>query len=128
MRPARVSGPGMALLPFLGLAMASCATPLEYLPISPGEGRYLGYHDAPSGDGGHAIRVVMVSGPSAYEFWDRRASELCNGPPARKVIHTAIQQTVLYERYGGRPGAFQLEGLAYCAPSLSPGSAPVPGA
>lgn len=109
-----------ALALVVGLAAAGCLSactlkPPPYAPI--GDRMAYGYSDFVV-PGGHSIRVVLpayLQDPQmAYEFWDRRATELCGDQPYRKAIHTAIRPTVLYDHHGGRMGDYVLEGLAYC--------------
>lgn len=108
----------VALLAAAGLALGGCLTVPEYARISPETGVAYGYFDIANPDGGHTIRVILpayMGDPQlAYAYWDRRATELCGGPPARKVIHTALRPTIHYDRYGGMPGDFHLEGFAWC--------------
>lgn len=107
------------------LALPSCVTPIVYGPISAESAGY-GYTDTQNADGSHTIRVVAANAGQAHEFWDRRAAELCDGPPARKSIYRAEIPVVTYtgyapgpNGYGGsysedRYGALIMEGLAHC--------------
>lgn len=105
-KPARISA-ALALL-----ALSGCVSGVDYVPIS--DKSYFGYSDRPNADGGHTVRVELMDGGLAIEYWNRRASELCDGKVARKSMHTALQPTTYYDRYGGRPGHYIVEGYVYC--------------
>lgn len=96
------------------LALGGCVSVsgVDYVPI--GEQSAFGYSDRPNADGGHTVRVELLDPGKAIEFWNRRASELCEGRVARKLMHTALRPTVLYEHYGGMPGHYIVEGYVYC--------------
>ncbi|WP_374599557.1 hypothetical protein [Brevundimonas sp.] len=100
------------------LALSGCVSGVDYVPIS--DKSYFGYSDRPNADGGHTVRVELMDGGLAMEYWNRRASELCDGKVARKSMHTALQPTTYYDRYGGRPGHYIVEGYVYCeAPAVA---------
>lgn len=111
----------MRLRPLLGLALAAAGLTLggcashEYARIDAETGKHWGYSDLRNADGGYTVRVVLPVGPDlAYDYFNRRADELCEGGTARKSVHTAVRPTMHYDRYGGMPGHFVLEGLVYC--------------
>ncbi len=108
-------GRTVVLLAAAGLTLGGCVTAPEYVRIDDATGTYWGYSDLRNGDGGYTVRVVLPVGPDlAYDFFNRRADELCEGRTARKSVHTAVRPTMLYDHYGGRPGHFVLEGVVYC--------------
>lgn len=112
MRPRPLSGLALAAA---GLTLGGCMTAPEYVRIDDATGKHWGYTDLRNADGGHTVRVVLPVGPDlAYDFFNRRADELCEGKAARKSVHTAVRPTMHYDRYGGMPGHFVLEGLVYC--------------
>ena len=94
------------------LAMGGCVSGVDYVPIS--DKSFFGYSDRPNADGGYTVRVELMNGGLAIEYWNRRASELCDGKVARKLMHTALQPTTYYDHYGGRPGHYIVEGYVYC--------------
>jgi hypothetical protein len=68
-------------------------------------------------DGAYTLSVVVpaVSGAQlAYEYWDRRAKELCVGGHFKKNIFRAERPNEKYDIYGGRPGEFILQGYLSC--------------
>lgn len=99
--------------------LGGCET-YEYTRIDHETGNLWGYSDLRNADGGYTVKVVLPGGSDQpYEYFNRRADELCDGAVARKTVHTAVQPTMLHDRYGGRPGHFVLEGLVYCeAPTM----------
>lgn len=114
-------GTTAALLLAAGLTLGGCVTAPEYVRIDSATGKYWGYSDLRNADGGYTVRVVLPVGPDlAYDFFNRRADELCEGKTARKSVHTAVRPTMLYDHYGGRPGHFVLEGVVYCDAPAAP--------
>lgn len=117
------------LLALAGLTLSGCISAPTYGPMV-GEHRVgWGYSETANVDGGYTIRVALpaILDPQlAFAWWDRRAEELCGGVPARKNIHTAIRPTEYYDRYGARPGDYQLEGYAWCAVPTGPARAAAP--
>lgn len=94
------------------LTLGGCSIGVDYVPM--GDRAAFGYSDRLNDDGGHTVRVELLDAKKAIEFWNRRASELCDGKVARKLMHTALQPTTYYDRYGGRPGHYIVEGYVYC--------------
>lgn len=104
------------------LALGGCVSGVDYVPIS--DKSYFGYSDRPNADGGHTVRVELMDGGLAMEYWHRRASELCDGKVARKSMHTALRPTAHYDNYGARPGHYIVEGYVYCeTPASATGQA-----
>jgi hypothetical protein len=104
--------PSRAFAALALLAMGGCVSGVDYVPIS--DKSYFGYSDRPNADGGHTVRVELLDGGLAMEYWNRRASELCDGKVARKSMHTALRPTAHYDNYGARPGHYIVEGYVYC--------------
>ena len=104
--------PARAFAALALLAMGGCVSGVDYVPIS--DKSYFGYSDRPNADGGHTVRVELLDGGLAIEYWNRRASELCDGKVARKAMHTALRPTAHYDNYGARPGHYIVEGYVYC--------------
>lgn len=111
----------------LCLALSACLGPFAYEPIGP-EMPY-GYRDTQNADGGYTILVIMPEYETdiskAQTFWDRRAGELCSGA-YRKIMFRAERATVYYDNYGARPGAYFLEGYAYCENAQTPAADTAP--
>lgn len=93
-------------------ALGGCVSGVDYVPIS--DKSFFGYSDRPNADGGYTVRVELLDGGLAMEYWNRRASELCDGRVARKSMHTALRPTAHYDNYGARPGHYIVEGYVYC--------------
>lgn len=108
------------LVALLGIGVSGCLTDHGYVMIGGPEHAYYGYSDTPTVDGGHTVRVLRPDPTTAMAYWDRRAEELCGGKVKRKIIHTAVRPTVHYDRYGGRPGDFNVEGMVYCESEAVP--------
>lgn len=106
-----------------GFCVSGCLTDHGYAMIGGPEGAYYGYTDTPTADGGHTVRVLRPDPDTAMAYWERRAQELCDGKVRRKIIHTALRPTVLYDHYGGRPGDFHVEGMVYCEDGAGPATA-----
>lgn len=103
-------GPALSLL---ALSVSACATTsMEYGPI--GKGQTFGYQETKQPDGSYILRVVHPVGDTAMTYWDRRAAELCGSSVYEKNIYRAIRPTLLYQNYGGMPGAAEIEGLLVC--------------
>jgi len=103
---------------FCVLAFSGCVTPLTYGPMGGEKHASYGYKDGKSEDGRVSILVVIPAGPRAelaYEYWERRAKEVCGGEHYTKNIYRAVRATQLYDYYGGRPGDYYLEGYVTCA-------------
>jgi hypothetical protein len=106
----------------LSIAVTGCVTAPTYAPMDRERGSPYGYQERRTEDGRLILLVVVpLHGGSALaqEFWDRRAGELCEGGAYAKNIFRAQQATQLYDRYGGRPGDYELEGYVNCQ-SASP--------
>jgi hypothetical protein len=115
----------VVLLAAAGVTLGGCVSH-DYARIDAEAGVYWGYSDQRNGDGGYTVRVVLPVGPDlAYDYFNRRAEELCGGEPARKRVHTAVRPTMLYDRYGGQAGHFVLEGVVYCQAPATTEPAPV---
>jgi hypothetical protein len=104
--------PARAFAALALLAMGGCVSGVDYVPIS--DKSFFGYSDRPNADGGYTVRVELLDGGLAMEYWNRRASELCDGKVARKSMHTALRPTAHYDSYGARPGHYIVEGYVYC--------------
>ena len=104
--------PARAFAALALLAMGGCVSGVDYVPIS--DKSFFGYSDRPNADGGYTVRVELLDGGLAMEYWNRRASELCDGKVARKSMHTALRPTAHYDNYGARPGHYIVEGYVYC--------------
>jgi hypothetical protein len=106
---------------------AGCVSPSVYGPIDPAIGPY-GYRETRNADGSYTLRVVSDDSAQAYEFWDRRAQELCGGPNFQKNIFRAerpVVQTTGYATNALNPafgatytvdqyGSLLLEGYLRC--------------
>ena len=108
------------LVSLAGLGVSGCLTDHGYARIGGPEGAYYGYTDTPTADGGYTVRVLRPDPSTAMAYWERRAQELCEGKVSRKLVHTALRPTVLYDHYGGRPGDYMVEGMVYCEASAVP--------
>jgi hypothetical protein len=108
-----------------GLALsvlAGCADQAAYQPIGGETKSSFGYKETRTGDGLYSLLVVVPAqgGPTlAYQYWDRRAAELCGNINYKKNIFRAERPTQMYDYYGGRPGEFVLEGFLDCHPELT---------
>lgn len=103
----------------LGLTLLSgCVTDPGYAPMDAAANRYFGYVDAPNGDGGYTIRVVLpegVSDPrSAFAHWERRAADLCGGGGYRKLVHTARRNMLIMPGYTPAGASYEVVGDAWC--------------
>ena len=99
------------------LAFPGCITPLSYGPIGGESHSAYGYKDEHRPDGLTTILVVVPANSNAtlaYEFWERRARELCGSDSYTKNIFRAERATQLYDYYGGRPGDYYLQGYLTC--------------
>ena len=82
--------------------LAACATP--YGPKSSSSTG--GYTDKKIADGKYYIESLtnVPTGPEkAFEYWHRRAAELCNGKP---YAHDAVLSNKRMTNYGGIPGYY----------------------
>lgn len=98
------------------LALAGC-TPLIYGPMGGERNARYGYKDGSNENGRITVLVVVPSTSNAnvaYQFWERRATELCGSNQYTKNIFRAVRATELYDYYGGRPGDYYLEGYVGC--------------
>lgn len=108
------------------VALSACATPLTYGPVSETKPkRTFGYSETRASDGRYTVRVLLPehgTSTMAFEWWERRAAELCGPAKYQKTIWRAERPTVHYDHYGGRPGGYVLEGYVTCeaAPETEP--------
>ena len=129
-------------LAIAALALAGCMT-IAYGPIDAPKSSGFGYRDHPNNDGSHTILVVGSTSEQAYEFWDRRANELCGGPHFQRNIFRAQRPVVTTYGYASNPmnpamggsysqdayGGFFLEGYVRCdaeAPAVTTPAADAP--
>jgi len=107
----------VAVLFVLCVVVLSGCTPLTYGPMGGEKQIQYGYKDG-SNENGRMTLLVVVPATSnasvAYQYWDRRASELCGSDKYTKNIFRAERATQLYDYYGGRPGDYYLEGYVTC--------------
>ena len=117
------------LILIASVALSACATPLTYGPVSEMKPkRYFGYSETRASDGRYTVRVLLPeNGTStmAFEWWERRAAELCGPAKYQKTIYRAERPTVHYDNYGGRPGGYILEGYVNCDTPPAPATEPV---
>ncbi len=89
-----------------------------YAPINVEEKVFYGFTDTLNPDGGYTIRVLLpqwTEDPqTAFEFWERRATELCGEAGYRKHLHTARRQMIHSPGYTPVAGDYVLEGYVYC--------------
>lgn len=102
--------------------LAACVS-MDYGPMT-GERPY-GYAETKRPDGTYVVNVIHPDALLAMKFWDQRAAELCGSTSFVKNIYVASRPTVLYQYYGGMPGAATLEGTLTCvaAPPATPAGA-----
>jgi len=118
-----------ALLAVVSLSASGCATDPGYVRMGGEGGSPYGYSDLENADGGHTVRVVLPSGSvnpqNAYAYWNRRAEELCGGPPARKTIYTADRAIIFVDARSAQAvrGDYVLEGYVWCAVPTAPAQA-----
>lgn len=104
-----------------GLGTAGCVSDPGYVAMGEPGGSPYGYSDVLNADGSHTIRVLLpasVPDPQiAYVYWNRRAEEICGGPPASKTLHTAQRAVIFVDARSAHAvrGDYYLEGLARCA-------------
>lgn len=116
-RPATIG-----LLVCAALGATACATDPGYVAMGASGGSPWGYSDVLNADGSHTIRVVLPSfardPQDAYVYWNRRAEEICGGPPAGKTLHTAERAIVFVDARSAQAvrGDYVLEGYARCGP------------
>ncbi len=109
------------------LLFASCATStaMDYKEVTAKE--RFGYKEVLQEDGSYILSVILPgAGPDRnlpFEFWDRRAAELCGEGQYEKNIYKAYRPTqVTQGAYvyggvglgGGAAGAFTVEGKLTC--------------
>lgn len=120
--PARLAAVG--LIAVCGFATGGCVSDPGYVAMGEPGGSPYGYSDVLNADGSHTIRVLLpasVPDPqNAYVYWNRRAEEICGGPPASKTLHTAQRAVIFVDARSAQAvrGDYFLEGLARCGPSL----------
>lgn len=114
----------VGLIAVCGLGAAGCVSDPGYVAMGEPGGSPYGYSDVLNADGSHTIRVLLpasVPDPqNAYVYWNRRAEEICGGPPAGKTLHTAQRAVIFVDARSAQAvrGDYFLEGLARCGPSL----------
>lgn len=110
----------VSLVALWGAAAGGCASDPGYVAMGEPGGSPYGYSDALNADGSHTIRVLLpasVPDPqNAYVYWNRRAEEICGGPPASKAVHTAQRAVIFVDARSAQAvrGDYYLEGLARC--------------
>jgi hypothetical protein len=114
-RPVRA---GVAVLAGAGLLLGGCAHQAAYARIDEADKVFYGFTDTLNPDGGYTIRVLLppwTEDPrTAFDFWERRAAELCGEADYRKHVHTARRQMIHNPGYTPVAGDYVLEGYAYC--------------
>lgn len=119
-RPGAPRASAVVALAVAGLTLGGCLSAPVYGPMGGEKQIAWGYSEIPTADGGFSLRVERPDDPDlAHAWWMRRAAELCPGAKPRTNIHTAIRPTLHYDRYGGMPGHFVLQGYVYCEPAVS---------
>ncbi|MDQ3125609.1 MAG: hypothetical protein M3Q74_08400 [Pseudomonadota bacterium] len=94
-----------------------------YASMGGSGGSPYGYSDVVNADGSHTIRVLLPASTlepqNAYVYWNRRAAEICGGPPAGTTLHTAQRAVIFVDARSAHAvrGDYYLEGLARCAAS-----------
>lgn len=122
--PAKLAGVG--LITGLSLLAGGCVTDPGYVMMGGEGGSPYGFSDMHNADGSYTIRVVLPSTTrdpqNAYVYWNRRAEEICGGPPAGTTIHTAQRVIIFVDARSAQAvrGDYVLEGLATCAPVAGP--------
>jgi len=111
---------GLAAL--LAGLLTACVS-LEYGPMGPD--RPYGYKETKREDGSYVLLIQHPDGKKAYEFWDRRAAELCGSKIYEKNIFRAIRPTIAVPGYSATPGMPILEGYLTCG-SAAPAATPAP--
>lgn len=99
------------------MLLASCASE-GYGQLGTKTNHNVGFRETPQPDGSYVLYVNAGTAADAKTFWERRAAELC-ADGYEKNIYSANRPTVLYDRSGGRPGSFQLEGRLSCKAATS---------
>lgn len=123
----RVVKAGVAALSAVaGLSVGGCMHQAGYARIDAAGKVPYGFTDTLNPDGGYTILVRLpqwTKDPhTAFEFWERRAAELCGDAGYRKHLHTAQRQMIHNPGYTPVMGDYILEGYAYCnAPPVPPG-------
>ncbi|MEY4555468.1 MAG: hypothetical protein RL093_587 [Pseudomonadota bacterium] len=111
----------VGLIAVCGLGAGGCVSDPGYVAMGEPDGSPYGYSDVLNADGSHTIRVLLpasVPDPqNAYVYWNRRAEEICGGPPASKTLHTAQRAVIFVDARSAQAvrGDYYLEGLARCA-------------
>lgn len=111
----------VGLVAVCGLGAGGCVSDPGYVAMGEPGGSPYGYSDVLNADGSHTIRVLLpASAPdpqNAYVYWNRRAEEICGGPPASKTLHTAQRAVIFVDARSAQAvrGDYYLEGLARCA-------------
>ena len=104
-----------------GALLVGCATPIEYGSAEANRG--FGYSQSIATDGSIILKIhapTALGSKTAFDWWDRRAAEICGDSKVVKNIYSAIRPTVTYESYGGMPGDFLIEGYLKCDPPRAP--------
>lgn len=116
---------GVAVLAGAGLLLGGCMHQAAYARIDEAGKVPYGFTDTLNPDGGYTIRVLLpqwTEDPrTAFDFWERRAAELCGEAGYRKHLHTARRQMIHNPGYTPVAGDYILEGYAWCnAPAAAP--------
>lgn len=113
----------IGLIAGCGLGTGGCVSDPGYVAMGEPGGSPYGYSDLLNADGSHTIRVLLpASTPdprNAYVYWNRRAEEICGGPPTGTTLHTAQRAVIFVDARSAQAvrGDYFLEGLARCGPS-----------
>lgn len=117
----------LGLIAVCGLGAGGCVSDPGYVAMGEPGGSPYGHSDVLNADGSHTIRVLLPASTrdpqNAYVYWNRRAEEICGGPPVGKTLHTAQRAVIFVDARSAQAvrGDYFLEGLARCA-----GTAEVP--
>lgn len=113
----------VGLIAGCSLGASGCVSDPGYVAMGGPGGSPYGYSDVLNADGSHTIRVLLPASipepQNAYVYWNRRAEEICGGPPAGTTLHTAQRAVIFVDARSAQAvrGDYFLEGLARCAPS-----------
>lgn len=101
---------------------------LSYGPVGGPKNRAYGYSDMRRPDGGFTVTISYKATrdalPVLHAYFDRRAEELCMGPPAKKTVVKAerpnfILDSGYFEPNQQRGLSVLLEGIVYCGVSAA---------
>lgn len=120
------------------LVLTGCvSSDLSYGPIGGPERRLYGYSEFRRPEGDFAVTIAYKATPDAlstlHTYFDRRADELCAGPPLKKSVLLAERLNLIvpdgnYQANEQRGTSVVLEGVVVCAKAaatLGDAAAPV---